>query len=36
MLYIDDWKRKKYSYQTAFEGEEYHLVKKANEPGYEI
>ena len=26
-LFIEDWKREGYAYQTAFEGELYHLVK---------
>lgn len=34
MLKIEDWKRQSYNYDTAFEGECYHLVKNKAEPGF--
>ena len=27
-LYIEDWKRKGYAYETQFQGEEYHMIKE--------
>lgn len=30
-LYIENWKRKPYIYQTAFEGEQYHLVRNRDD-----
>ncbi len=35
-FFIDDWKRKAFGYETCFEGEEYHLVRKKNSPGLEV
>ena len=35
-LYIEDWKRQGYSYNTAFEGEIYHLVKDRNASGFRV
>jgi hypothetical protein len=31
-----DWKRKKYEYPTAFDGEQYHMIKNKNQPGFTI
>jgi len=35
-LFIDDWTRRGLAYETFFEGDEYHVVKKKNGPGLEI
>lgn len=35
-FFIDDWNRSGFGYDTCFEGEQYHLVKKKNEPGLEV
>lgn len=35
-LFIEDWKRTGYGYETAFEGECYHLVKDRNDTNYRI
>jgi hypothetical protein len=35
-LFIEDWKREGYSYETVFEGELYHLVKDKNATGFNV
>ncbi len=30
-LYIENWKRKPYIYETAFQGEQYHLVRNRDD-----
>ena len=35
-LYIEDWRRKGYGYDTTFEGEMYHLVKDRERSKYHI
>ena len=35
-LFIEDWKREGYSYETVFEGELYHLVKDKNAKDFKI
>ena len=33
-LHLTDWKRPRFEYETEYEGEVYHLVRKRNEPGF--
>lgn len=35
-LFIEDWKRKGYAYDTAFVGEQYHLVQNRNSSTMEV
>jgi hypothetical protein len=34
--YVADIRRKKFMYETAFEGEAYHLVRTKDEPGFMV
>ena len=35
-LFIEDWKRKGYCYETVFEGETHHLVRDKDKPDFRI
>jgi len=35
-LYIEDWRRKGWDYETVFEGETYHMVKDKGQTGFRI
>jgi hypothetical protein len=35
-LFIEDWRRKGFTYKTEFEGELYHLVKDRNDSSFRV